>query len=72
MNLLLAARQTFLLVSGEHKREILWKTVKGPIIPDVPSSYLQQGKNITIITDQAAWPYAEENENSGANGKIHI
>jgi hypothetical protein len=27
--------------------------------------------NITIITDQAAWPYAEENEISRASGEIH-
>ncbi len=59
MNHLLAARQTLLLVSGAHKRDILWKTVKGPITPDVPSSYLQQVPNVIIVTDQAAWPYNE-------------
>jgi peptide/nickel transport system permease protein len=56
MHHLLAACQTLLLVSGAHKRDILWKTVKGPITPDVPSSYLQHIPNVIIVADKAAWP----------------
>lgn len=59
MNHLLAARQTLLLVSGAHKRDILWKTINGPITPEVPSSYLQQIPNVIIVTDKAAWPHTE-------------
>jgi glucosamine-6-phosphate deaminase len=51
---LLAARRTLLLVSGEHKREILRRTVAEPISPQVPASYLQKASQVTIIADRAA------------------
>jgi glucosamine-6-phosphate deaminase len=56
MNVLLAARATLLLVSGEQKREILDRTVNGPPSPQVPASYLQLARNVTVIADRAAWP----------------
>ena len=55
MNVLLNARQTILLVTGAHKREILRSAVEGPVTPDLPASYLQQTPNVTIIADRAAW-----------------
>ena len=55
---LLSARKTLLLVSGAHKREILHRTIAGPATPDVPSSYLRQAANVTILADRAAWPPA--------------
>ena len=55
---LLSARKTLLLVSGAHKREILHRTIVGPATPDVPSSYLRQAANVTILADRAAWPPA--------------
>jgi glucosamine-6-phosphate deaminase len=74
MNHLLAARQTLLLVSGECKREILWKTIKGPITPEVPSSYLRLVDNVIVITDKAAWSFSSSVEELGvgANGEIHV
>jgi len=54
MDLLLAARQKILIVSGAHKREILRQTLLGPVTPQVPSSYLQQAENVTVIVDEAA------------------
>lgn len=56
MAALLAARQTLLVVSGAHKREILQRTISGPVTPDVPASFLQQATNVTVIADRAAWP----------------
>jgi glucosamine-6-phosphate deaminase len=56
---LLGARRTLLLVSGEHKREILRQTVEGPVTPDVPASFLQTAANVTILADAAAWPWQE-------------
>ncbi|GCE13862.1 6-phosphogluconolactonase [Tengunoibacter tsumagoiensis] len=56
MRQLLAAKQIFLLVSGEHKQEILHQTVAGPITPAVPSSFLQQAANVVVLSDKAAWP----------------
>ncbi len=55
MDLLLAARQTLLVVSGAHKHTILHQMIDGPITPDVPASYLQSAANVTIIADQSAW-----------------
>lgn len=55
MEALLAARQTLLVASGARKRDILHRTVEGPVTPDVPASYLQQRANVMIIADRAAW-----------------
>jgi glucosamine-6-phosphate deaminase len=56
MDLLLVAGQTILLVSGEHKRDILRRALVGPITPEVPASYLQRVPFVTVIADRAAWP----------------
>jgi len=56
LDIVLSARQTLLLVSGKSKREILEKTVNGPVSPNVPGSYLQRVENVTIIADRDAWP----------------
>ena len=58
MACLLAARRTLLVVSGAHKREILRRTVRAPINPAVPASYLQQAASVEVIADQAAWDEA--------------
>lgn len=55
MDLLLAARQTLLVVSGAHKHGILRRTIEGPPSPDVPASWLQLAQNVTVIADRAAW-----------------
>ncbi len=54
---LLAAGQTLLLVSGESKRDILQRSLQGPISPDVPASFLQRSSNVTVFADRAAWPF---------------
>jgi glucosamine-6-phosphate deaminase len=55
MDLLLAARQIILIVSGAHKHGILQRTLHAPPTPDVPASWLQQAANVTVFADQAAW-----------------
>ncbi|HJQ14445.1 MAG TPA: glucosamine-6-phosphate deaminase, partial [Anaerolineales bacterium] len=55
MDLLLAARQTLLLVSGAHKYQILHRVIEGTQTPDVPASYLQSAPNVTVLADRAAW-----------------
>jgi glucosamine-6-phosphate deaminase len=55
MAILLAARRTLLLVAGAHKRDILRRTVDGPVTPAVPASYLQRSAGVTIVADEAAW-----------------
>lgn len=54
MDLLLAAKQKLLIVTGAHKREILQQSLHGPVTPEVPASYLQQAANVTVIADAAA------------------
>ena len=56
MDLLLAAQQILLVVTGAHKKDMLQKTLYGPVTPEVPSSYLQTVSNVTIFTDTAALP----------------
>ncbi len=55
MDVLLAARRTLLVVSGEHKRGILHRTIEGPVAPEVPASYLQLTPDLTVLADGAAW-----------------
>ena len=55
MSVILGAEEILLLVSGAHKREILHQTLHGPVSPDVPASYLQTAKNVTVLVDRAAW-----------------
>lgn len=55
MTLLLAARNVMLVVSGERKREILERTVFGPVTPENPASYLQTVPNEAVLTNRAAW-----------------
>jgi glucosamine-6-phosphate deaminase len=48
------ARQTILLVKGTGKATILKRALQGPVTTDVPASYLQTIKNVTIIADRDA------------------
>ncbi len=54
MDLLLAARQKLLIVSGAQKQGILHASLYGPVSPAVPASYLQEAANVTVIADAAA------------------
>ena len=54
MDLILASKRVLLLVSGEHKRDILRRALLGPITPDLPASLLRHA-NLTVIADRAAW-----------------
>ncbi|MEA2575982.1 MAG: glucosamine-6-phosphate deaminase [Chloroflexia bacterium] len=58
MDLLLASKQILLVVSGEHKSEILRRTINGPATPEVPASLLQHAANVTVIADRASWPFS--------------
>lgn len=54
MDLILAARQALLIVTGAHKRAILQQTVTGPETSIVPASYLRRCAG-ELICDRAAW-----------------
>ena len=52
---LLEAREIILIVSGAAKAEMLRRTLKDPMTPDVPASYLRMaGDRLTVIADEAA------------------
>ncbi len=55
MRVLLNARLTLLVVSGAHKRDILARTVAGPITPEVPASLLQTAPSVVVVADRPAW-----------------
>ncbi len=48
------AKNTLLLVSGKKKAEILRKSFCAPVSEDIPSSYLQNQPNLTVIGDEDA------------------
>jgi glucosamine-6-phosphate deaminase len=54
MTVLLAARQSLLVVSGERKQSILERTLHGPMTPQVPASFLRPAAHVTVIADRAA------------------
>ena len=57
MDVLLAAEHAVLLASGEAKRDILERSLRGPVGPEVPASLLQTVPNLTVLADRAAWPH---------------
>lgn len=52
----MSARKIVLIATGADKREILKKTLYGPITPQVPASILQLHPDVTVICDEAASP----------------
>ncbi|MGC4190488.1 MAG: glucosamine-6-phosphate deaminase [Thermomicrobiales bacterium] len=56
MPTILNARHIVLVVSGAHKRDILARTLNGPITPDVPASFLQGVPRLTVLADREALP----------------
>ncbi|SPF36398.1 Glucosamine-6-phosphate deaminase [Candidatus Desulfosporosinus infrequens] len=48
---IMRARKILLLVSGESKRDILSKTLYGPVSTEVPSSILQLHADLTVLTN---------------------
>ncbi len=51
---ILEAKRVVLLAWGEHKAINVAKAVEGPVIADVPASYLQSHSNASFIIDQSA------------------
>lgn len=51
---IMQAKSILLVASGEAKAEALYKSLFGPITPNVPASILQLHNNVTIVADEAA------------------
>ena len=45
------------LVTGADKKDILKKTFWGPVDPEVPASILQFHPDVTLVCDEAAYPF---------------
>jgi len=54
LDILSAARQTILLVSGKDKADILQKSLEEPVTEDIPATYLQNMENVVVIADEDA------------------
>ncbi len=53
---IMRARKILLVAKGAAKREIMEKTLYGPVTPDVPASVLQLHPDTVVIMDGAAAP----------------
>ena len=51
---ILKSKKILLLASGNKKAEAVRNMIEGPITENVPASFLQKHKNVTIIIDKAA------------------
>ena len=51
---LLESKTIWLLVTGAHKADILAQTVRGPIGPGVPASFLREHADTIVFADEAA------------------
>lgn len=54
---IMAAKKILMVVTGTDKKEILKKTFWGPVDPQVPASILQFHPDVTVICDEAAYPF---------------
>jgi len=55
MRVLLAARETILVATGERKRAILRAALEGPVTPEVPASLPRTIDRVRVRADRAAW-----------------
>lgn len=51
---IMQARKIILLASGKSKADAMYKTICGPITPQVPASILQLHNNVVIVADEEA------------------
>ncbi len=54
---IMAAKKIVMVVTGADKKEILKKTICGPVDPQVPASILQFHPDVTLICDEDAYPF---------------
>jgi glucosamine-6-phosphate deaminase len=54
MDRILAAREIWLLVTGQRKAGILRRALRDPESPDCPASYLRRHPSLRVFADDAA------------------
>jgi len=52
---LLRSRMTLLVASGASKREIVRRSLLGPVTAEVPASHLRASADLRVLVDRAAW-----------------
>lgn len=52
---LLTARELWLLVTGEHKSDVLNRALNDPIGPEIPATQLRDHHNFTVFADESAF-----------------
>ncbi len=53
----MAARKIVMIATGADKRDIIRRSFWGPVTPEVPASILQFHPDVTLICDEAAYPF---------------
>ena len=51
---IMEADLVILMANGEHKADILYRSLKGPVQEQIPASVLQKHPNCYVVTDSAA------------------
>ena len=51
---ILDARRIVMLVTGEHKADIIARAVEGPVTSMISASAIQFHRNVVVIVDEAA------------------
>lgn len=59
---IMQAKKILLIVSGKNKAEILFNSLYGPIIPEVPASILQLHPQLVVVADEAALSVIRDRE----------
>ena len=50
----MSAKKILLVATGESKADALYKSLCGPITPNVPASILQLHNDVTVVADEDA------------------
>lgn len=48
---IMASKRIILMVTGDGKREILTRAMRGEVTSEVPASFLQEHENLMVLTD---------------------
>ena len=57
---IMAAKKILLVATGSDKADALYKSLYGPITPNVPASILQLHQDVTVVADEDALSLIKE------------
>ncbi len=50
---ILSAKKIYILAFSEGKSQIVYKSIEGPITPEIPTTFLQKHGDCTFILDES-------------------